>query len=109
MPVRYEWSVETVTTDEHNEVEDIDHRNSYAEVLAISKRTPPDGHRFDVGLVRDDDNGRSWAYIEDDKLPEHFLDAYDRIVAKVPVTFYREVEKAHGRMRLSYNGRGPII
>ncbi len=105
MPVRYEWDVETV--DMNGDVQDHDHKASYAECLTVAP--PAAGETHSRVLVRDDDNGRSWAYIEDDKLPEHFLDAYDRIVAKVPVTFYREVEKAHGRMRLSYNGRGPII
>lgn len=46
---------------------------------------------IEVGLMRDDDKGRSWAYITNGKLPENFLDAYGRIVAKVPQRYHKEL------------------
>lgn len=38
---------------------------------------------------------RSWAYVEDGKLPEHFLDAFDKQTAKVPLRFITELESAY--------------
>lgn len=46
-----------------------------------------------IVLVRDDDKGRSWAYLEDGELPSHFEDAYGVKVAKVPGRFHEEVSK----------------
>jgi hypothetical protein len=99
MTVVYEWDRETVADGDSEDYEDgeiIDHCHaaSYAEVLADSKEQPPEGCRFEIVLVRDDDNGRSWAYVEDGKLPEFCKDAYDCNAGKVPKRFHDEVARA---------------
>lgn len=38
---------------------------------------------------------RSWAYVEDGKLPEYFLDAFDKQTIKVPLRFITELESAY--------------
>ena len=99
MTVYYEWDCETVAavdTDDaaENDVLDHAHGATLAEVLRWSRQNPPDpGTRHDIVLVRDDDDGRSWAYMEDDgSLPEFFEDAYCRRVAKVPKRFHAETK-----------------
>jgi hypothetical protein len=99
MTVCYEWDVETHTateTEEHEagEVLDHDHRDSYAQCLHVASQPAPEGCRFAIVLVRDDDSGRSWAYLEEGKLPSHFINAYGIDVAKVPLQYHREVERA---------------
>jgi len=98
MAVRYEWDVEETAaadTDDHEEGECFDHRfcESYKEVLAVAATTPPEGTAWRPVLVRDDDAGRSWAYMENGKLPSHFEDAYGTPVAKVPKRFVDEVAR----------------
>jgi len=97
--VRYEWDVEecnAVETTDLDEGEVIDHRHceTYTEVKRVLAETPPPGSVWSACLVRDDDNGRSWAYMEDGKLPEYFEDAYQHPTAKVPQRFHAEVLKA---------------
>lgn len=99
MPVSYEWDVETHTAVESAEFEEgevleHDHRDSYAQCAEIASGEPPEGCRFAIVLVRDDESGRSWAYMEDGELPAHFINAYGKEVAKVPLRFHREVEVA---------------
>jgi hypothetical protein len=97
MSVAYEWDVETVSDGdtealEDGEVVDHDHSATYKEALASSNGRPPSGFRFEIVLVRDDDEGRSWACLDDGQLPTHFVDAYGAQVAKVPKRFFREVD-----------------
>lgn len=100
MAVRYEWDVETVTdrdSAEHEKDEVLDHNHfdtfrEASEFVRVFK--PADGERFDLVLVRDDDNGRSWAYVTDGKLPEYFSDAYRDEVSKVPQRFHNEMTRA---------------
>lgn len=99
MTVNYEWDVEEVTaieSAEHEEDEVIDHQfcKSFAEVKAILATTPRDGMKFVPVLVRDDDDCRAWAYMEDGQLPGSFEDAYGNPVAKVPKKFIAEVARA---------------
>lgn len=101
MAVHYEWVVELVEEVDpalaglnlEEDIVDVDHADTYAEALRLAA-DPENGFRYEIGLVRDDDNGRSWAYVENGVLPENFYDAYDRPVAKVPQRFFREVAKA---------------
>jgi hypothetical protein len=100
MTVVYEWDVETVTaveSEDHEEGEVMEHNHcrSYAEAVADSlKYPPPEGCRYDIVLVRDDDDGRSWAYMMNDgNLPEFFYDAVQFPVARVPQKFVKEVLK----------------
>lgn len=95
--VDYEWDVETTverTTEEHDAGDVIDHHHcaSFTEALLVADRPAPEGCRHAIVLVRDDDNGRSWSYLEDDgALAVYFTDASGREIAKVPHRFIREV------------------
>jgi hypothetical protein len=99
MTVVYEWDVEEVTaveSDEHEEGEVLEHfhQTCYADALAFSRTQPAEGCKYELVLVRDDDNGRSWAYCnEDGTLPSHFEDAYNNETAKVPKRFVVEVAR----------------
>lgn len=92
MTVYYEWDVEEVDVNE-----DIQHHNhtaSYVEAKRIAETPDEIGMTSRIVLVRDDDKGRAWAYMEDGKLPEHFEDAHGVEIAKVPKRFNAEVERA---------------
>ena len=97
--VYYEWAVEEVTTietEEHeeNEVLDVHHFDTFREAKRCSTMPISEGMRWDVVLIRDDLHTRSWAYMEDGKLPLHFEDAYQNATAKVPQRFHNEVTRA---------------
>ncbi len=100
MTVSYEWDVETVQAAETQEyaagdILEHSHSDSYAESLnEVRTFAPHDGTGYRIVLVRDDDAGRSWAYMEDGKLPEFFEDAYGVETAKVPQRFHKEVAAA---------------
>lgn len=114
MTVIYEWDCELVADGDSEEYENEDvidhaHGDSFRDVLATaeSRRARPEpGTKSAVVLVRDDDAGRSWAYLDDDgKLPEAFVDAYGREVAKVPQRFHKEVSR-EARPAPRNHGRG---
>lgn len=105
MTTTYEWDIELVTADEHEDILDHNHRASLSEygldevIRAINHDTEPGGNFTRLVLVRDkrdrDDNlDRSWAYVTDDgKMPEMFTDANDVPVAKVPARFMQEFSR----------------
>lgn len=94
MTVVYEWDCELV--DEHGDIIEHMHGASYAEVKAWSKSNPCKvENTHSIVLVRDDDEWRSWAYVDDDgKLPVFFQDAALCNVARVPQRFHKEIAKA---------------
>lgn len=99
MTVVYEWDVETVSaadTEDFEEDEVIDHRHQpgYAMAKFEAAFAAPDGFKHRIVLVRDDDAGRSWAIVEDGKLPERFTDANGCDGARVPKVFINEVGRA---------------
>ncbi len=90
--VVYEWDVETVAAADTPELakgDVIDHYHcaTYAEALTTAARTPEVGTLHEIVLVRDDDDGRAWAYVIDGALPERFEDASGSEVQKVPARF----------------------
>lgn len=101
MTIRYEWDIETVCA-ESEDILDHDHRDRLADfgmeelIHAINQDIEPGNNITRLVLVRDrfrDDDlvCRSWAYVTDDgEMPEQFLDAYERPVAKVPKRFMEE-------------------
>ena len=106
MSVWYEWDVELVSNDEHEDIEDHYFCDSYIKCLAELERGPGEGYFQRAVLVRHVDRADgwrddSWAYLEGGKLPEFFEDASLKKTVAVPRTYYREVEKAHGRMALT--------
>jgi hypothetical protein len=92
MTVYYEWDVEEV--DENEDIQNHNHTSSYTKAKEVAAIPNEGGIISRIVLVRDDDNCRSWAYMEDGKLPEWFEDAYGAEVAKVPKRFIKEVENA---------------
>ena len=96
MSVSYEWDVELVETyeDGDNDVHDHMHQASYADCLKQAAQPLEDRHQWEIVLVCDDDNGRSWAYVKEGKLPEYFEDAYGGEPRKVPQRFHKEVQEA---------------
>ena len=100
MAVHYEWDVEqcnAIETEILEEGEIIEHwfQESYRELSEFMAAVVFDpAIDWQTVLVRNDDNGRSWAYMEDGKLPEFFEDAYQHRVAKVPKRFHAEILKA---------------
>jgi hypothetical protein len=94
--VHYEWDVEILTaceSEQYEENEVLDHhfQDSFADCIKELAQPLEEGLRRAVVLVCDDDNGRSWAYLEDGKLPEYFVDAYQNQARKVPQKFHKEV------------------
>ena len=91
----YEWGVEFVIDDEHEDIDDTFYFDSFAEAKREAEK-PCEGYRNVIVLIRDqgsEDRGvvdRQWAYLEDDgTLPEEF-DGGNR----VPKRFHQEVAKA---------------
>jgi len=97
--VYYEWDIEIVkdgdTEDkEDGEILDHNHCESFKQLIYdLENIVPEEGTRFEVVLVRDDDEGRSWAYVINGKLTQYFYDADTCIVANTPQRFHKEVEK----------------
>lgn len=102
----YEWDIETVTTpqegvaDWEEEILDHDHRDRLAEfdpedvkAALAGKVDAETGHKLKLVLVRDSEQGRAWAYVEDKRLPSHFSDAGHRQTAYV-------ADKWHDELRL---------
>lgn len=88
--ITYEWDIET-----YEEEDIVDH----SFMLAVPKENEK------LVLVRDDYvDVKSWAYVENNQLPEYFKDAYDRVVAKVPKRFFKELASF-----LAKNSTGPKI
>ena len=91
--VEYEWDVETVADEptadyEAGEVLEHWHQPSKADALRVASGLPRPTQAYKVVLVRDDDAGRSWAYLNaDGTMPTHFADAYGRPTHKVPARF----------------------
>jgi hypothetical protein len=96
MTTHYEWDVETVRHYDDGENDVIDHHfcTSFAEAQAFAATTPEPNHTHDIVLVRDDDNRRAWAYLnEDGTMPEWFEDADGRNYKRVPPKFIQEAAK----------------
>ena len=97
MSIIYEWDIETVQNyeDGNNDILEHNHCKSYAEAVLWKSRQPAaEGISYEIVLVRDDYDGRSWAYVTDGALPEQACDAYDAPVGRVPRRFHDEVSKA---------------
>lgn len=97
MAVYYKWVVETVreyADDGGNDIIDTCGQVSYAEAVKVASE-PCEGAdcHFEIVLVRDDDDRRSWAYMEDGKLQEYAEDAYGTNWGKIPKKYHVEVAK----------------
>jgi len=100
MAVFYEWDIEEVIDyhDGDNDIQNHLHQPNFEvlrlELSTLKEYVTPAGHvHYDPVLVCDDDQGRSWAYIEDGKLPEFFEDAYQCRTRKVPKRFHKEIAR----------------
>lgn len=107
MAVFYQWDVEEVANVDHQDAggqdfeanELIEHyfqlslKGSHA---FVEKHYSGDNGltRLDTVLVRDDNKGRSWAYLDDNGLlPEFFCNAWGKPTTKVPKRFHEEVKR----------------
>lgn len=90
--VEYEWAVETMDGPEDDaDIIDVYHESTYAAAQAMANGKQNARVALVRNAYRNGNRSRSWAYIEDGKLPVEFLDAYYRPIARVPVRFRREV------------------
>ena len=91
--VRYEWTVEFL---EDDDIVDSFFGDTLLAALRHAGDTPA-GCAKRLAVVRDRFDSaeslvcRSWAYMDDGKLPERFVDACNHETAKVPARFYKEV------------------
>jgi hypothetical protein len=96
-----EWLVETV--DQHGDIVEVAHANSYAKALSYMAVPLEDGLHYEFGLVRDryDRDGyldRTWAYAGvGRRLPERFSDAYGLPCTKVPAKYQREIDREESK------------
>ena len=73
MTVQYEWDIETVEAGTDPEVLDHYHHDKLAQTAdTLGKWHPDAAHQILIVLVRDDDYGRQWAYIEAGRMPDQF-------------------------------------
>lgn len=88
----YEWDIEK--SDEHGDILDHHHFDKCPGIPAVDY--DDEGLVPALVLVRDtwDEGGltgRWWAYVEDRKLPEHFVDAFGNEGPRVPKRFHAEL------------------
>ena len=96
MTVYYEWSAELVDAD--GDIGHAEYRATYKEIVPAAAGMEEAGHTVRIVLVRDDDNGKSWAYLGEElpgKLPWYFTDAMCCDVAKVPARFHSQITGYH--------------
>jgi len=91
--VTYEWDLESWEwEDNEKSIVDHTHRNKLTCRDVDEWRVSP---YIDLVLVRDSAEGRAWAYVDkSEKLPLAFVDAYGTKVAKVPLRFRKELQRA---------------
>ena len=103
MTVYYEWDVEEVANADmtscgqdfaKDDVMEHWHQISYKDCLEFIAENPPEQNvRYDIVLVRDDDDRRAWAYMSDGKLDDWCCDADGIEYRKVPKRYHDEVKK----------------
>lgn len=105
MTVYYEWDVEEVANEDltadgqnfaENDVMEHYFQTSFKDCVSFANSGTHSEHntRLDIVLVRDDDDRRAWAYLQEDgTMPEYFCDADGREYKKVPKRFHDEVKK----------------
>ena len=114
MKTQYEWDVETVTEDEFKDIESHNFSDTLAPLLRFLN-TPEPGYTKALVLVRDETDNfgdgleRSWAYVKDGKLPEHFEDSGGRPMAKVPKRFHAEFARVSGAIKTSGNPPASLV
>ena len=96
--VLYEWDCEEVLNDEDETVVDHNHGTTLAEVQEFKRDLDDHNATGVIALVRDDDDGRTWAYLRaDGTLPVYFEDAFHRPCARVPQRFHKETKRPETR------------
>lgn len=99
----YEWAVECL--DEHGDIFDVDHADTFAEAMARKAMKEPDVAKVEIALTRivgnDDDGiiGRGYSYYRDGRLEPSFSDGWNEDgsgwgnLDPVPQRFHAEVRK----------------
>jgi hypothetical protein len=99
--IRYEWAINEIDpADEYEDIIDVDHADTYREALLKAARVRAEGRRADIELVRDQINNgdellndRTWAAVDDGKLPPFFSYGDGSSAWRVPQRFHREVAR----------------
>lgn len=95
MSIGYEWLVEEI--DDVGDIVDIHHFDTCAEARAFMAKYPATaGHHYDYGVVRHHEDYSGWAddsyaYVDDNALPEKFHDESNGLTVKVPARFHKEL------------------
>ena len=87
MSVMIEWLLEEV---EEDLIVGVNYGETYAQVRSWME----EGKDYRIGLLKDRQDGRSWAYVEDGVLAHEFTDAYGEVTGMVPWKYRREMERA---------------
>lgn len=95
MSVSYEWVLEEL--DDHGDIQSVDHYSGLKDLLHAAEHLRKGGHKWRCGLVRDrfDTSGylnRSWAYVENGRLPTHLTFSDDGVDIAVPKRYSKEFE-----------------
>ena len=92
MTADYEWVAEV--QDKDGDIVNFVHADTYKLIRERAARlTVPEGGCLDFALVRTDDAGRSWAYMDHGHLPSIMVDAGFMLVGRTPRKFRRQVER----------------
>lgn len=97
MAAEFEWVIETMDgPGDDADIVAVNHETTYAEAKSFANGI----EHARIGLVRDAENkryggwDRSWAYVDNDGLPEYFSDASGRDTVKVPAKYRRQYDNA---------------
>lgn len=89
--VVYEWDIETI--DENEDIMDHNHADKLDRHDKLKENERLVLVRDEFSSYDEDLESRTWAYVENGKLPEYFKDSANIQTTKVPVRFHKELEK----------------
>lgn len=97
MAAEFEWVIETMDgPDDDADIVAVNHETTYADAKSFAMGI----EHVRIGLVRDAENkryggyDRSWAYIDEEGLPERFSDANGNDTVKVPAKYRKQYERS---------------
>jgi hypothetical protein len=109
MAVGYEWAVEQVALKDFSDhyegdIVDVNHFTTFAEAKAYADNEEA-WYRNDLVLIRNEYtpgqegiDDRSWAYMENGRLPERFEYGGEETGNKVSQKFHKEVERYYAKV-----------
>lgn len=105
----FEWDIETI--DENDEI--ISHNHAAHLKLFFEQNLDEAIHQKNhkrLALVRDDDDGRAWAYYKESQILTgwELRDAFDKIVGVVPKKFQDELGRMRSLLNKFYDVKHPV-